>query len=454
MSLRPYQQYNHSGIDWLGSVPGHWRIGRIKTTTYLKGRIGWKGLTSDEYLEEGYAYLVTGTEFKSKFIEWANCHSIDQARYEDDPFIQLKNGDLLITKDGTIGKLALVTDLDRPACLNSGIFLIRPQADAYLNAYMYWVLSSQSFARFCDLSSFGSTIMHLYQNVFERFAFPLPPKGEQEAIVKFLDREIAKIDALVAEQQRLIELLKEKRQAVISHAVTNGLDPNAPMKDSGVEWLGEVPAHWLVSRLKRICSLLKDGTHLPPPRVDVGVPLLSVRNIESGRFGLRDDDSQISKDDYAELSRSFIPQPNDVLLAIVGATLGKAALIPEGLGPFHIQRSLAIFRTISSVSPKWLTYVFISSGFQKLLWEFAGYSAQPGIYLGTLSDFAIPRPPEEEQERIIAALDRETDVLTRLVEESETAVALLQERRSALISAAITGEIDVRGLVSVAEQAV
>lgn len=275
----------------------------------------------------------------------------------------------------------------------------------------------------------------------------MPSPSEQRCIATFLDCETAKIDALVEEKRRLIELLKEKRQAVHSHAVTKGLNPDAPMKDSGVEWLGEVPAHWEVLSLKRVCSLLKDGTHLPPPRVDVGVPLLSVRNIAADRFDLRDDNSCISEADYELLSRAFVPEPNDVLLAIVGATLGKAAVVPEGLGPFHIQRSLAIFRVNERVLPKWLHYVLLSEGFQKLLWEHVGYSAQPGIYLGDAGGLKLPIPSVVAQQDIIASLDRECGQLSNLVKEAKSAVSLLQERRSALISAAVTGKIDVRGLV-------
>jgi type I restriction enzyme S subunit len=127
MSLPRYPEYKNCGVAWLGEIPEYWGIKRIKDTTYLKGRVGWKGLTSDEYLDEGYAYLVTGTDFSDRFIHWNDCHCVERDRYEDDPFIQLRNGDLLITKDGTIGKLALVKNLDRPACLNSGIFLVRPE---------------------------------------------------------------------------------------------------------------------------------------------------------------------------------------------------------------------------------------------------------------------------------------------------------------------------------------
>ena len=130
-------------------------------------------------------------------------------------------------------------------------------------------------------------------------------------IANFLDRETRRIDALIEEKNRFIELLKEKRLALISHAVTKGLDPTVKMKDSGVEWLGEVPEHWKVTPLKHQCLLLKDGTHLPPPRVDAGIPLLSVRNIDDGRFIFRDDDSMISEENYQILCKAFVPVQND-----------------------------------------------------------------------------------------------------------------------------------------------
>jgi type I restriction enzyme S subunit len=276
-----------------------------------------------------------------------------------------------------------------------------------------------------------------------------PPLLEQAQIADFLDHETAKIDELVAEQRRLMELLKEKRQAVISHAVTKGLNPDAPMKPSGIEWLGEVPAHWEVVPLKHLCALIKDGTHLPPARVDDGVPLLSVRNLIDGKFVLRDDDSMIAEESYQELCRAFVPRTDDVLLAIVGATLGKTAVIPSGLGSFHIQRSVAIFRTRSELfRPQLLNFVFQSSSFQSLLWEQVGFSAQPGIYLGTLQEIRIPIPPVYEQNEIVESISSRTDELTELTAEAQRAIALLQERRTALISAAVAGQIDVRGFVA------
>ncbi|MFH0223677.1 restriction endonuclease subunit S [Vibrio furnissii] len=276
------------------------------------------------------------------------------------------------------------------------------------------------------------------------FHLIVPSINEQTQIANFLDHETAKIDTLIEKQQQLIKLLKEKRQAVISHAVTKGLNPQAPMKDSGVEWLGEVPEHWKVCQIKHTCQLLKDGTHLPPPRVDEGIPLLSVRNIIDGKFGFRSDDSMISERDYTLLCKSFIPQKNDVLLAIVGATLGKAAIVGD-MDNFHIQRSLGIFRTdISKLIPEMLLYLFTSRGFQNLLWEYVGFSAQPGIYLGTLANFSIPIPTIDDQKQIISYCKKQTSKLDELISKADALVLMLQERRTALISAAVTGKIDVR----------
>lgn len=221
--LNPDVKMKDSGVEWLGMVPQGWNVKKIKHTSYLKGRVGWKGLTSDEYLDSGFAFLVTGTDFQSKYINWDNCYHVDEFRYEDDPYIKLKNGDLLITKDGTIGKLALVDNLDGCACLNSGIFLVRP-INSYITNFLYWVLSSNSFSEFCKLTSVGSTIQHLYQNVFENFSFPVPSIEEQRQIVSFIEDSTRKIDSLIDKTHLSIDLAKEHRAALISSAVTGKID--------------------------------------------------------------------------------------------------------------------------------------------------------------------------------------------------------------------------------------
>ena len=221
--LDPNVPMKDSGVEWIGKIPEYWTSKKIKHTSYVKGRVGWKGLTSEEYMSEGYAYLVTGQDFRYQEIDWSSCYCVDKSRYDDDPYIQLRNGDLLITKDGTIGKLAIVENLEKPACLNSGIFLVRP-INSYTSHFLFWVLRSKTFSSFYDLRSMGSTIQHLYQNVFDNFSFPIPPIEEQNGIVHYLNSQTIKIDSLISNLYEMIGLLKDHRTSLISAAMTGKID--------------------------------------------------------------------------------------------------------------------------------------------------------------------------------------------------------------------------------------
>lgn len=222
--LDPNVSMRDSGIEWLGEIPEHWEVKRIKHTTYVKGRIGWKGLRSDEFLEFSDSYVVTGTDFDNGNVKWDTCYQVPMDRYEDDPFIKLKNNDLLITKDGTIGKIAIVKDMPKIATLNSGVFLTRPQNNEYLQEYMYWILYSDVFKTFYDYNKSGSTIQHLYQNVFNEFKYTLPSLKEQTEIVKYLDKKKVEINQIKHKAQHEIELLKEYKTALISEVVTGKVD--------------------------------------------------------------------------------------------------------------------------------------------------------------------------------------------------------------------------------------
>ena len=227
--LNPNVKMKDSGVKWLGRIPEHWKKDRIKYSTYVKGRIGWKGLRADEFIEEG-PYLITGTDFQNGKINWDTCYHITNERYLEDPYIQLKENDLLITKDGSIGKIAMVRNLPSRASLNSGVFITRPIKNNYCNSFMYWILNSQIFNFFINYMSRGSTINHLYQNVFEMFSFPLPSKKEQRSIIKFLDKETSRIDSLIEKIENSIKLLKEYRQVLITSAVTGKIDVRESQK--------------------------------------------------------------------------------------------------------------------------------------------------------------------------------------------------------------------------------
>lgn len=213
-----------SGIEWLGEIPEHWKLKKIKYTSYVKARVGWKGLTSSDFELNSDAYLITGTDFKGKEINWEFCYQVNNFWYENDPYIQLMENDLLITKDGTIGKIALVKNMPKKTTLNSGVFVVRPLKDFYLTEYLYWLLNSSIFDNFIKFIKTGSTINHLYQDVFENFQTPLPNIDEQLMIIDYLDTETNKVNNTISKIEREIELLHEYREALISEAVTGKID--------------------------------------------------------------------------------------------------------------------------------------------------------------------------------------------------------------------------------------
>lgn len=211
---------NDSGIEWIGEIPAHWEIKRIKDTTYVKGRIGWQGLRNEDFLATGDYFCVTGTDLRNGAIDWTNCYFVDQNRFYQDPYIQLRINDILITKDGTIGKVAVVENLPLPATLNSGVFVTRPIKFFYLTNFIYWIYNSSQFTAYIDLTKGGSTIQHLYQNVFNRFIFTLPSLPEQTAIAAYLDEKTAKIDEIINTINTQIDKLKELRKTMINDVVT------------------------------------------------------------------------------------------------------------------------------------------------------------------------------------------------------------------------------------------
>lgn len=438
-NYKAYPEYKDSGVEWLGEIPNHWKTVSISR---LFSRIKRAGYTEKELLS---VYRDYGVIPKSSRDDNNNKPSEDLSPYQ-----LVEPNDLVMNKmKAWQGSIAIS---EYEGIVSPAYFVYKPNNALFELAhprYVHYLLRNPIYVTQYLSRSKGIRVNQwdLDPDEFRNIELLLPDKTEQEKIYSFLDHETAKIDNLIEKQQQLIELLKEKRQAVISHAVTKGLNPDVPMKDSGVEWLGEVPEHWRVIPLKHVCTLIKDGTHLPPPRVDHGIPLLSVRNIVDGVFQFRDDDSQISHKDYKLLCSSFVPKKDDVLLAIVGATLGKVALVPK-MDSFHIQRSLGVFRTNKLIYPQHLSYIFESKDFQSLLWENAGFSAQPGIYLGTLSNFCVPVPPVTEQLKISEFITTTVDKLDLLISQASQLIALIQERRTALISAAVTGKIDVRDWVA------
>lgn len=212
-----------SGVEWIGVIPESWNISKIKYSTYVKGRIGWQGLKSEEFIDEG-PYLVTGTDFENGRIDWNKCYHISEERYNEAIPIQLRENDLLITKDGTIGKIAIVTNKPNKAILNSGIFVTRCLNSEYYTEFMYFVLNSKVFSNYIKYMETGSTIKHLYQETFENFKYMLPNKSDQMKIVDYIKNKVENLDEIIKKITLEINLLNEYKKSLISEVVTGKID--------------------------------------------------------------------------------------------------------------------------------------------------------------------------------------------------------------------------------------
>lgn len=444
-TYQKYAEYKDSGVEWLGEIPSYWINTKVKYEAYVKARVGWHGLKSDDFTDEG-PYLVTGSDFKGTNIDWSQCYHCDEPRYEQDPYIQLKDGDLLITKDGTIGKVALVSNLKdgEKATLNSGIFVVRPLRNNFSTKFYFWLLQSKVFKEFVDFNKTGSTIVHLYQDTFVNFEYASPNLEDQIQIANFLDHETAKIDRLIEKQQKLIELLQEKRQAVISHAVTKGLNPNVPMKDSGVEWLGQVPEHWKIVPLKYLCSFSGGGT---PSKdnlsywTDGNIPWVSPKDMKT--FWIKETQDYITEKAVKESSTNMV-EPNSLLMVVRSGILQRTIPIAINAVPVTMNQDMKALKFGKIILVEYIADLIHGKTSEFLLeWSKEGATVE-SIEHEYLANSIFPVPPIEEQQEITSMIAKKMDIYRELKNKAESQIKLLQERRTALISSAVTGKIDVR----------
>ncbi|MCC6441640.1 MAG: restriction endonuclease subunit S [Rhodanobacteraceae bacterium] len=324
----------------------------------------------------------------------------------------------------------------------------RVRVSKRLHPKLAWYLLNSEVSRLQLglLSNSTTGLANLNGTIIGELLIAVQPREEQESIVAFLDRETAKIDALIAEQEKLLALLAEKRQATISHAVTRGLDPNVPMKDSGIPWLGEVPAHWEHLQLGRLCTKVSDGPHFSPSYVEEGgVMFLSARNVRVDGWSLSDA-KFVSEADYREFCKRVIPEVGDILYT-KGGTTGIARVVDLDFR-FQVWVHVAVLKiNKDAVLPHYVAYALNSIGCYEQSQLYTRGATNQDLGLTRMIRILLALPPIEEQAEIVSFLDGATAKIDLLRAQGLRTVELLRERRSALITAAVTGQIDVRGAV-------
>ena len=444
MSFPRYPAYKDSGVEWLGEVPEHWEEKPLKTVTSINDEVLSESVSTDhemEYVDISSVSLANGIE-RTESVIFGDAPS----RARRIP----RDGDVLVSTVRTYLK-AIAPVVSPPSNLvaSTGFAVVRPQRGIH-PGYLKYALQEEHFIQQVISRSTGVSYPAINASDIARIPLSLPKQSEQLAIATFLDHETAKIDALITEQQHLIELLQEKRQAVISHTVTKGLNPDAPLKDSGVEWLGEVPEHWTVMPL-RLAARIESG-HTPSRsheeywiEKDCVYPwftLGDVWQIRDGKaeyvFETQEKVSQVGLDNSAA---RMLPA-NTVILSRT-ASVGFSGILGVSMAT---TQDFVNWVCGPKIAPEFLLFVFraMSKEFERLKYG----STHNTIYMPDIFSFRVALPSLIEQGEIVSDVRESLRRLDGSFDDLLSSKELLKERRSALISAAVTGQIDVRGLVT------
>ena len=436
---RAYPEYKESGVEWLGNVPTQWKLAEIKRFAQVQGGYAFD---SSLFLDDGEPVIRIGDINQDGHISLNNCKCVSSTIAKKFQQFTVNTGELVMAMTGaTIGKAGWYKNAD-PALVNQRVGIFKCDEKNLVYRYLWFLLSSSGYQEYIQLTAFGGAQPNISDTGMVAYRTAIPNIPDQTQIANFLDHETAKIDTLIEKQQQLITLLQEKRQAVISHAVTRGLNPDAPMKDSGVEWLGEVPEHWVVSRYKFCTSRVVVGiaeaaTHA---YADNGVPLIRSTNIHEE--GLNTSDLLYLKKHFADLNTSKYLYSNDIVTVRTGYP-GISTVIPETL-----PQSQCFTNLITTPTNKFNSYFlseYLNSHTGKSYFKLLGWgSAQKNISVPILQNIPIAYPEIEEQNKIVFHVLEQRNRFSNLIGKMKKQVDLLQERRTALISAAVTGKIDVR----------
>ena len=413
---KQYPEYRSSDIEWLGEIPTTWKLSRLKFMAKIKNGQDHKSVETDE----GYPVIGSGGQFT-----YASQFTYDQES-------------VLLGRKGTI---------DRPLYINEPFWTVDTMyytviSKDILPKYLYYLALTIQFGRY----STNTALPSMTQEHLGNYIFATPKdKSDQDTIANFLDHETAKIDTLIKKQQHLIQLLKEKRQAVISHAVTKGLNPNAKMRDSGVEWLGEVPEHWKVSKFGYVSMVVRGGSPRPAgdPELFNGdySPWVTVAEItKDGEVYLTETETFLTKKG-SEQCRVF--SSGTLLISNSGATLGVPKILSinananDGVVGFE---NLKLDHEFS--------YFYLSTLTNDLRERIKQGSGQPNLNTDIVKNIAVPIPPKSEISEIVTLIRNIREQYANLTTRATAGIELLQERRTALISAAVTGKIDIRNWVA------
>lgn len=433
---KAYGEYKDSGVEWFGEIPSEWKISKIKYIANLNpsksllkklpGDIEVTFLPMEAIGEKGELDISRVKALKDVLSGYTYAGEGDVCIAKITPCFE--NGKGAVLENLMNGVAFATTEIIPFRCLD--------KKDA---KYLYYVLTSEPFKKIAEGSMYGAGGQkRVSDNFVANYNFSLPSYRERIKIANFLDHETDKIDTLIEKQEKLIKLLKEKRQAVISHAVTKGLNPDAPMRDSGVEWLGEVPEHWEIKQFSH-CAYIRNG-QVNPIRYPYSKMVLYAPNHiekETGKILFK----QTAEEQGAD-SGKYLCLQGEVLYSKIRPALAKVVICEENKA--LCSADMYPIQTSNKMLNEFLYWFLLSTYYTAVVVLDCDRVAMPKINRDTIKKYKIPLPPIEEQQKIINEVVKKTTSIDKLVEKANKVIELLQERRTALISAAVTGKIDVR----------
>jgi type I restriction enzyme S subunit len=442
--MKVYPKYKSSGVIWVKQLPEDWSELRVKYFAIFRNGYSFKG--TDFFENQEYPVVRIG-DLENGRINLENTMKVSSKIYEETKKFVNKKGDILLALTGaTIGKSAIY-DTNKISLLNQRVAALRPNKKADIK-FLKYLIESPEFLTFIDFECYGGAQENIGKGQITSAKFPIPSLAEQQKIVDFLDYKTGQCNRFIANRQKQIELLNEQKAAIINKAVTKGINPNVKMKASGIEWIGDIPENWKVSKVKFVANV----------KGRIGFRGYTVNDlVDEGKGALTLGATQINKEGEIDLAKSvfiswdkyyespeIMVQESDILVVQRGSTIGTTGIVGSNIGCATINPSLTILKRVKM--NRYLLFLQLRSKIVKeAITTIFNETAIPMLSQNQISNFNILLPSnEEEQQSIIDFIKKETSTIEALISKYQKQIDLMQEYRTALISQAVTGNIDVR----------
>lgn len=432
-----YDKYKDSGIAWIGEIPEHWKIIDLKYLSDIRGRIGFRGYTVSDLVSEGKgAFVIGGKHINQCVLNMEYPDYISWDKYYESPEIMVSKGDIVMAQRGTLGKVAIIEYDINEATINPSLVLIKNIKCQ--GKFLYYYLNSESTLTLISILNTATAVPMISQNQIENMPIPIPSSIEQQSIATYLDQKCSEIDELITMQEEMITKLQSYKQSVITEAVTKGLDKNVPLKDSGIEWIGEIPEHWICTVFKKFLSEpMQYGANEPAEECNYNDPrYIRITDIK--------DDGTLRDDTFKSLplekAKEYMLTKGDLLFARSGATVGKTFLYKEDYAACfagylikarcnknELLPNFVFYYTLSNVYQNWKNSIFIQSTIQNIGAD--KYSVMPIII-----------PPLSEQQSIADYLDRKRSEIDELISIKQQKIEKLKDYKKSLIFECVTGK--------------